>query len=53
MDQLIQMRRSGFDAAVLRADQSLAIAQAQLERFRDFYQGDATSPQPRFARETT
>ncbi len=54
VDQLIQMRRSGFDAAVLRADQNLDIAQAQLERikdFRGFYQGDATSPQPRFARE--
>lgn len=51
VDQLIQMRRSGFDAAVLRADQSLSIAQAQLERFKDFYQGDATTPQPRFARE--
>ncbi len=54
VDQVIQMQRSGFDAAVLRADQSLTIAQAQLERFKDFkdfYQGDATTPYPRFARE--
>ena len=57
VDQLIQMRRSGFDAAVLRADQNLDIAQAQLERLKDFkdfkgfYQGDATTPHPRFARE--
>lgn len=52
VDQVIQMRRSGFDAAVLRADQNLTTAQMQLERFRDFYQGDATTPSPRFARES-
>lgn len=51
VDQLIQMQRSGFDAAVLRADQNLTVAQAQLARFKDFYQGDAIAPQPRFARE--
>ncbi len=48
MDQLVQMQRTGFDAAVLRADQDLQQAQAQFERYRGFYQGDAVQPQPRF-----
>ncbi|NDP40709.1 MAG: DUF934 domain-containing protein [Rhodoferax sp.] len=41
IDQLLQMQRSGFDVAVLRADQDLALAQRQLDRFSGFYQGDA------------
>ena len=41
IDQLLQMQRSGFDIAVLRADQDLALAQRQLDRFSGFYQGDA------------
>jgi len=49
-DQLIQMQRSGFDSAVLRADQDLAIASRQLQHFKDFYQGDARTAQPAFAR---
>jgi len=48
VDQLQLMQRSGFDAAVLRADQSLAAAQRQLALFADFYQGDASHPQPHF-----
>lgn len=48
-DQLVQMQRTGFDAAVLRADQDLNNAQTQFERYRGFYQGDAVHPQPRFA----
>ena len=48
IDQLVQMQRSGFDAAVLRADQDLAQAQRQFERFSTFYQGDAVKPTPRF-----
>jgi uncharacterized protein (DUF934 family) len=48
VDQLQQMRRSGFSAAVLRADQDLAVAQRELKRFTAFYQGDAVHPQPRF-----
>ncbi|MEO5735979.1 MAG: DUF934 domain-containing protein [Variovorax sp.] len=51
VDQLVQMQRSGFDTAVLRADQDLTIAQRQLERFRDFYQGDLLTPAPHFVRE--
>jgi len=49
IDQLVQMQRSGFDAAVLRADQNLAYAQAQFDRFTGFYQGDAVTVQPAFA----
>lgn len=49
IDQLVQMQRSGFDAAVLRADQNMAFAQAQFERYSRFYQGDAVTVQPAFA----
>ena len=50
IDQLVQMQRTGFDAAVLRADQNVDFAQAQFERYNDFYQGDAVTVQPHFAR---
>ena len=43
------MQRSGFDAAVLRADQDASQAPLQLSRFAAFYQGDAMSVSPRFA----
>lgn len=49
VDQLPLMARSGFSSAVLRADQELATAQRQLERFTRYYQGDAVHPQPLFA----
>jgi uncharacterized protein (DUF934 family) len=52
VDQLQQMVRSGFSSAVLRADQSLDIAQRQLDRFASFYQGDAVHTQPHFASAT-
>ncbi len=48
IDQLVQMQRSGFDAAVLRADQNPDFAQRQFERFPAFYQGDAVTPKPHF-----
>ena len=48
IDQLLQMKRSGFDSAVLRADQNPDFAQRQLERYPAFYQGDAGSSAPRF-----
>jgi uncharacterized protein (DUF934 family) len=51
IDQLVQMERTGFDVAELRTDQNLAFAQAQFDRFRGFYQGDAVTVQPLFARE--
>ena len=50
VDQLVQMQRSGFDSAVLRADQDPAVAQRQLGRFKDFYQGDVVTSAPHFAR---
>ncbi|MEY2621976.1 MAG: hypothetical protein RIT26_1796, partial [Pseudomonadota bacterium] len=53
VDQLVQMQRCGFSSAVLRADQSLATAQALLQRDLPAYQGDAQRPQPHFAREQT
>jgi uncharacterized protein (DUF934 family) len=48
VDQLVQMKRSGFDSAVLRADQDMDVAQRQLDRFKAFYQGDVLHPQPHF-----
>ena len=41
VDQLQQMKRTGFDAAVLREDQDIEVAQRQLNRFDGFYQTDA------------
>jgi uncharacterized protein (DUF934 family) len=51
VDQLPLLARNGFDAAVLRADQDLAVAERQLARFKSHYQGDAVQARPRFARE--
>lgn len=48
IDQLVQMKRSGFNAAVLRADQNPAHAKVQFDRFPAFYQGDAVTPNPQF-----
>ena len=44
IDQLVQMQRSGFDAAVLREDQNLDFAQRQFDRYQAFYQVDAVTP---------
>jgi uncharacterized protein (DUF934 family) len=49
IDQLVQMQRSGFTVAVLRADQHLDFAQRQFDRFTGFYQGDAVVTKPHFA----
>lgn len=51
IDQLVQMERTGFDVAVLREDQHLEFAQAQFDRFKGFYQGDAVTVKPAFARD--
>jgi uncharacterized protein (DUF934 family) len=51
VDQLPQMARSGFDAAVLKDGQSVEIAERQLARYAAHYQGDAVQTQPLFARE--
>lgn len=48
IDQLVQLQRMGFDSAVLREDQNPAFAQAQLERYSAFYQGDAVQTRPAF-----
>ncbi len=50
IDQLVQMQRSGFDSAELRADQDAAFAKVQFERFSGFYQGDAVATLPLFQR---
>ena len=49
IDQLVQMQRSGFTQAVLRADQNLAHGQALLAHYPAFYQGDAVHAAPHFA----
>ena len=49
IDQLVQMQRSGFDAAVLREDQNPVFAPRQFERYSAFYQGGAVAIQPRFS----
>ncbi len=51
IDQLVQMQRTGFDVAMLRADQRVELGEQQLRRFRGFYQGDAVHPDPLFAAE--
>ena len=51
IDQLVQMERTGFDVAVLREDQNVDFAQRQFDRYRGFYQGDAVTVKPAFARE--
>ncbi len=48
VDQLPLLARNGFNVAVLRADQDLAVAERQLARFKTYYQGDAVLPRPRF-----
>lgn len=53
VDQLAQMERSGFDVAVLRADQDMATAQRVLASYPGHqvgrYQGDAVHITPHFA----
>jgi uncharacterized protein (DUF934 family) len=50
IDQLVQMQRTGFSSAVLRADQDVAYVQRQFERYPEFYQGDVLDARPRFER---
>jgi uncharacterized protein (DUF934 family) len=49
IDQLLQMQRTGFSQAILRADQDADHAQKLLAHYKDFYQGDVYHP-PRFLR---
>jgi uncharacterized protein (DUF934 family) len=50
IDQLVQMQRTGFDVAVLRAGVDASAAQRQFVRFAGFYQGSARCTQPHFAK---
>ena len=50
VDQLVQMERTGFSSAVLRADQDEAIARRQFEQYAAFYQGDVMNEAPLFKR---
>ena len=56
IDQLAQMQRSGFTAAVLRHDQPLDVAQRVLAQYPGFdvgaYQGDAVHASPHFLEAT-
>ena len=49
IDQLVQMQRTGFSSAVLRAGVDAADAQRQFERFGGYYQADALEHHPHFA----
>lgn len=51
-DQVPLMARCGFSSAALAAGVPLGVAQQQMDRFGDFYQGDSRQPLPRFARTT-
>ncbi|WP_372527191.1 DUF934 domain-containing protein [Piscinibacter sp.] len=50
VDMLPLLKRTGFDAVVLRADQSIDAAERALRFFPGHYQGDAQEPRPLFAR---
>lgn len=50
VDMVLLLARTGFDAAVLRADQSLDAAHRALEFFPGFYQGGTVDPLPLFAK---
>ena len=50
VDMLPLMKRTGFDAVVLRADQSLEAAERALRFFPGHYQGDVVEHRPLFAR---
>jgi len=50
IDQLVQMKRTGFDVAVLKEGVDAAAAQRQLDRYTGFYQGSAVDTQPLFAK---
>ena len=49
VDMVPLLARTGFDAAVLRSDQSIEVAERALALFRGHYQGDARDNRPLFA----
>jgi uncharacterized protein (DUF934 family) len=51
VDMVPLLERTGFDAAVLRGDQSLEAAERALGFFGAYYQGDVGQPRPLFARD--
>jgi uncharacterized protein (DUF934 family) len=50
VDMMPLLQRTGFDAAVLRADQKVELAERALGFFEGHYQGDVDEPLPAFAR---
>ena len=50
VDMVLPMARTGFDAVVLRADQSLDAAHRALTFFPGYYQGGTADPLPLFAK---
>jgi uncharacterized protein (DUF934 family) len=50
VDMLPLLQRTGFDAVVLRHDQSIEAAERALGFFPGHYQGDAQDNRPLFAR---
>ena len=50
VDMVVPMLRTGFDAAVLRADQSLDAAHRATTFFPGYYQGGVEDPLPLFAK---
>jgi len=50
VDMVLLLERTGFDAAVLRGDQSIDAAHRALGYFPGYYQGDASDPLPLFAK---
>jgi uncharacterized protein (DUF934 family) len=48
IDQLVQMQRTGFSSAVLKAGKDVADAARQFARFPTYYQGDAVLTDPLF-----
>ena len=57
VDQLAQMERSGFDVAVLRADQDMEVARRVMAAYPGYgvgkYQGDAVDIRPHFVTAAT
>lgn len=49
-DMAAQLQRTGFDAAVLRAGESIEVARRMLNFFPAFYQADVQERRQRFAR---
>lgn len=51
IDQLVSMKRTGFDVAVLKEGLDASAAQRQFDRYPAFYQGSAVGTKPLFAKD--